>query len=260
MSSERWQRLRAVYDAIADAPPADRNRLLDELCGEDAALRAEVEAMLAADETPHAWLDDSLAAFIAGAFRPGDVLCERFELMRVAGRGGMGEVWAAHDRKLGHDIALKTIAATFMTGEQALARFTQEVKLARRVNHRNVCRVHDLLEDCSGPAPRVFLTMELLEGQTLGALLARDGRLPADSVALDLSRAARGALRGACRRRGAPRPQAGQRDARAGRGVAARRDHGLRPGANYGAGSTRRAARRAHTRRSARPSTWPRSS
>ena len=179
MSSERWQRLRAVYDAIADAPPADRNRLLEKLCGEDAALRAEVEAMLAADETPHAWLDDSLAAFIAGAFRPGDVLCERFELMRVAGRGGMGEVWAAHDRKLGHDIALKTIAATFMTGEQALARFTQEVKLARRVNHRNVCRVHDLLEDRSGPAPRVFLTMELLEGQTLGALLARDGRLPA---------------------------------------------------------------------------------
>ena len=85
-------------------------------------------------------------ARITGAFQAGDVLCERFELLRLAGRGGMGEVWAARDRQLGVDVAVKAIAASFMTGDQALARFKREIQLARRVAHRNVCRVHELLE------------------------------------------------------------------------------------------------------------------
>ena len=212
--------------------------------------------MLEADETPHAWLDDSLVARITGAFQAGDVLCERFELLRLAGRGGMGEVWAARDRQLGVDVAVKTIAASFMTGDQALARFKREIQLARRVAHRNVCRVHELLEDRSRQPPRVFLTMELLAGQTLAALLARDGRLPADQ-ALWMFRELLDGL-SAAHAEGIV-----HRDLKPanvmivpGAKVPACRDHGLRPGAHDSGWRPveRRLAPR--TRRSARPNTW----
>jgi len=177
VSSERWRRLRAVYDAVSDAAPADRGRLLDELCAGEPELRAEAQALVDADTTPDAFLD---GGFLDGLIRPlqaGDVLCERFTLLRQLGRGGMGEVWAATDRHLGEPVAIKTIAAAILGDEQSLVRFKREIQLARRVAHRNVCRVHDIFEDRGAGAPRVFLTMELLEGETLAASLKATGPL-----------------------------------------------------------------------------------
>jgi tetratricopeptide (TPR) repeat protein len=177
LSSERWQRLRSIYDAVADADANERARLLDSLCADDPSLRAEVEQLLAADSTPNAFLDEGPVPGLSGGLRAGEVLDDRFELIRPLGRGGMGEVWAATDRQLNEPVAIKAVAAAFLDDAEGISRFKREIQLARRVAHPNVCRVHDLVEDRRAGS-RVFLTMELVDGETLAAVLAQGEPLP----------------------------------------------------------------------------------
>jgi Protein kinase domain len=107
---------------------------------------------------------------------PGTTLADRYRIVSPLGKGGMGEVYRAEDLKLGQSVALKFLAASLAQTEQALDRFTREVRLARQVSHPNVCRVFDIGE-ADG---RTFLTMEYVDGEDLASLLRRIGRLPAD--------------------------------------------------------------------------------
>ncbi len=103
---------------------------------------------------------------------PGGLLANRYEVEALLGRGGMGEVFRARDRSLGELVAVKSILLEGSDAGATLKRFREEVRLARRVTHRNVARVFDLVEDSDG---NVFLTMELIVGITLKGLLGRDG-------------------------------------------------------------------------------------
>ncbi|HEV8267180.1 MAG TPA: protein kinase, partial [Thermoanaerobaculia bacterium] len=111
-------------------------------------------------------------------FRTGDVLAGRFQIVKFLARGGMGEVYEAHDLELREPVALKTIRADIAEDESAMDRFRREIHLARRVTHPNVCRLFDLFHhtDPADPdEPVRFVTMELLEGQTLSARLREGG-------------------------------------------------------------------------------------
>jgi len=116
-------------------------------------------------------------------FRVGDVLCERFRVTRFIARGGMGELYEADDRALGERVALKTIRPEIAIDERAHQRFRREVQLARKVTHPNICRIFDLFrhEPIAGglhdPPPATFVTMELLEGETLKDRLKRQGKM-----------------------------------------------------------------------------------
>lgn len=99
--------------------------------------------------------------------RPGQEIAGRYLVRERLGRGGMGAVWRVHDRSLDEDVALKVILPDRMGDPLALARFRDEVKIARKITHNNVCRVFDFGE--SGDL--AFLTMELVEGTTLRKLL-----------------------------------------------------------------------------------------
>jgi TolB-like protein/tRNA A-37 threonylcarbamoyl transferase component Bud32/tetratricopeptide (TPR) repeat protein len=112
---------------------------------------------------------------------PGALLANRYEVEARLGRGGMGEVFRARDRSLGELVAVKSIVLDGSDAGATLRRFREEVRLARRVTHRNVARVFDLVEDADGG---VFLTMELVLGITLKALLERDGPLVLRRAAL----------------------------------------------------------------------------
>jgi eukaryotic-like serine/threonine-protein kinase len=116
--------------------------------------------------------------------RPGEVLGGRFKIERRIGAGGMGEVFEALDWELGVNVAVKTIRVERLEDASAgtLERFREEVKLARQVTHPNVCRIFDVGRD----GGRLYLTMELIQGGTLAALL-RQGRMTADE-ALPLAR------------------------------------------------------------------------
>jgi len=115
----------------------------------------------------------------AAAFAPGASVAGRYEIVRFIAAGGMGEVYEALDRMLGTHVALKTIRPELVARPHMLERFRREILLARRVTHRNVCRIFDLGHQPAEPGPGLtFLTMELLRGETLRERLSR-GRLGA---------------------------------------------------------------------------------
>ena len=116
-------------------------------------------------------------------FTPGTMLNARYRIVGLLGRGGMGEVYRAEDLKLGQAVALKFLPLAVTDRPDRLARFHQEVRLARQVSHPNVCRVHDIGE----AGGQHFLSMEYVDGEDLASLLRRIGRLPSDK-ALELAR------------------------------------------------------------------------
>ena len=119
----------------------------------------------------------------AGGFTPGTVLAERYRIIGLLGRGGMGEVYRADDLKLGQPVALKFLPRRFASEKDRLERFYAEVRIARQVSHPNVCRVYDVGE-IDG---QHFLSMEYVDGEDLASLLKRIGRLPPDK-ALEIAR------------------------------------------------------------------------
>jgi hypothetical protein len=114
----------------------------------------------------------------SGGFSPGTVLAERYRIVALLGRGGMGEVYRAEDLKLGNVVALKFLPASLQKDAIALTGFHAEVRNARQVSHPNVCRVYDIGE-VNG---QHFLTMEYIDGEDLASLLRRIGRLPGDKA------------------------------------------------------------------------------
>jgi len=107
--------------------------------------------------------------------RPGAVFAGRYEVKEILGAGGMGIVYRAFDRELQEPVAIKTLRPEALAGGNvALERFKQEIKLARRIAHRNVVRTYDLGE----VGGTYFLTMEYVEGTSLKQLISSRGKLP----------------------------------------------------------------------------------
>ena len=113
-----------------------------------------------------------------GRFLPGTLIGERYRVIGMLGRGGMGEVYRATDLTLSQPVALKFLPEAAGADQMALARFYNEVRIARQVSHPNVCRVYDvgMLEG------QPYLSMEYIDGENLASLLRRIGRLPHDKA------------------------------------------------------------------------------
>jgi hypothetical protein len=108
------------------------------------------------------------------ALGPGDVIASRYEIDMVIGEGGMGLVYKASDRVLDEVVALKVLRAGFAANAEADRRFRSEIKLARRVSHRNVCRIHEYGED----GGLRYLSMEFVDGAELKQAVRGKGGLP----------------------------------------------------------------------------------
>ncbi len=119
----------------------------------------------------------------SGRFLPGSLVAERYRVVALLGRGGMGEVYRADDLTLGQPVALKFLPEEAAGDSGLLERFRAEVRISRKVSHSNVCRVYDVGE-VDG---QTFFTMEYVDGEDLASLLRRIGRLPNDK-ALDIAR------------------------------------------------------------------------
>jgi len=111
----------------------------------------------------------------------GSVFAGRYEILEEVGKGGMGKVYKAFDRTLREPVALKLLKPEISFNEKAVERFRNELKFARKISHRHVCRLFDL-----GEAAVVhFITMEFVEGEDLKAFIRRSGHLtPAKAVAI----------------------------------------------------------------------------
>ena len=111
-------------------------------------------------------------------FATGTMLTERYRIVSLLGRGGMGEVYKAEDLKLKQIVALKFLPEAITHDGAALARFHNEVRITRQISHPNVCRVYDIGEVDGWH----FLSMEFIDGEDLSVLLRRIGRLPGDKA------------------------------------------------------------------------------
>ena len=110
-------------------------------------------------------------------------MADRYRIVSLLGKGGMGEVFRAEDMRLNQTVALKFLPIAMAEDAAARDRFHQEVRLAREISHPNVCRVFDIGESDG----RLFLTMEYVDGEDLASLLRRIGQFP-QAKALDIAR------------------------------------------------------------------------
>lgn len=207
MKPDRWRKIDELFEAALERTPKDRAAFLDQACGSDRELRREVEKMLSFDHQAEDFIKTDVfnaaaniitkpsdksakksAAFTSNSiddarFIPGDVLAERYRIVGLLGRGGMGEVYRADDLKLKQAVALKFLPESLTANGAALARFYREVSVARQISHRHVCRVYDVAEYQG----QHFISMEFVRGEELSSLLKRIGRLP-QAKAIDVAR------------------------------------------------------------------------
>src|SRR6187549_330115 len=139
----------------------DRDRTFDPLTG------AATVAVRTPTPTP-----------VTARFSPGAIIGGRYRLVSLLGRGGMGEVYRADDLTLDQPVALKFLPDGVAITDVRLAQFHNELRVARQVSHKNVCRLYDL-GDADG---RRFLTMEYVDGEDLASSLRRFGRMPPDKA------------------------------------------------------------------------------
>ncbi len=185
MTPSEWERIKQIFDAALSQPSGERAEFISRNCDGDHRLEAEVHGLLGADERVGRFLETPM--FDIQADEPlssGQTLSRRFKILCLIGEGGMGTVYKALDTDLGINVALKTIRSEISSNANSLARFKQEIQLARRITHPNICRTFDLGKhspdsgSIGGTRQDItFLTMEFLDGETLADLLRRDNRL-----------------------------------------------------------------------------------
>jgi Protein kinase domain len=122
--------------------------------------------------------DPVSARLLQARFTPGSMVAERYRIVSLLGRGGMGEVYGADDLTLGQRVALKFLPADHAKSTAWRDLFYSEVRMARQISHPNVCRVYDIGES----GDMLFLSMEFVDGEDLASLLRRIGRLPDDKA------------------------------------------------------------------------------
>ena len=176
------ERARAIYDYAIDLEPEEREAFLRQISSEDPELLAEVQRML--DEAT-ADTEEIAPAPVQPAvpahkyiFSAGDLIADRYRVLRTVAKGGMGEVYEVHDLELHSRVALKVISLKSAAKPNSAEMFRREILLARQVTHPNVCRIYDIgHHDHTEHGDVVFLTMEFLEGITLADRVRNQGPL-----------------------------------------------------------------------------------
>src|SRR5215210_4487978 len=199
-TADRWRQIETILDQALDLPSEKRSLLLDEVCADDPSLRAEVEALLAADAgaggflvTPAGEYDADLLADAVEEIEP-DLAGQQmgpYRLLREIGGGGMGTVYEAEDARLGRRVAIKLLPPEYSRDRKAKERFLREARAAAAVDHPNLCTVHDVGESDG----RLYIVLSFYEGETLrergprGPLPIAEAREIAIQVARGLARA-----------------------------------------------------------------------
>ena len=173
MDIDRWRRVEALYDAICARPADEQEAFLAEVCAGDVELRRELESLLT--QAPSA--DGMLATGGAMAFvadgGPADLVGQRlgvYELRSRIGAGGMGEIYAALDTRLGRDVAIKILPHAFSTDPERLRRFEREARILAALNHPHICTIYDIGQTDASHRQQ-FIVMEKLEGATLQGVI-----------------------------------------------------------------------------------------
>jgi serine/threonine protein kinase len=166
MKNELWRRAEDLFHAALERSPGNRKAFLDEACADDAELRRQVEVLLSKDDKAGSFLEEPVLAGVAAARGASGPLLGRqvgpYRILSLLGAGGMGEVYRAHDGKLGRDVALKTLPPEFARDPGRVARFQREARALASLNHPNIAAIYGLEESPEAG----YLILELVEGET----------------------------------------------------------------------------------------------
>ena len=201
MDAMRWTRVQDAFDQLVDLAPNERSPRLIQLHESDPEIGRWVEALLAGDADADARLrhletsaESTAEGTVAAPAAPDPIglagtTVSHFRVHEALGAGGMGVVYRAEDLRLGRIVALKFLLPQYSLDPQAKARFLREAQAAGRLDHPNLCTIHEAGESDRGA---LFLAMSLYGGETLRARLAREGVVPLDDAIEITTQIARG--------------------------------------------------------------------
>jgi serine/threonine protein kinase len=170
MRPERWQQIKELLYQAQQLAPEEVSAFLEHSCSSDRALRQEVETLLSSSDARSSFLE---ASPVSVTLMPGTRLGD-YEVHKILGSGGMGEVYRARDLRLRRDVAIKVLPSFMSSDKGRLGRFEQEAQAAAALNHPNILAVFQMGTYEGAP----YLVSELLDGDNLRGHVNR-GPMPA---------------------------------------------------------------------------------
>ena len=183
-ASERWRRVEELCHAALERAASERLAFVAATCGDDDALRREVEALLAHEQSGERFLAVPVGAVAAQVMSEAAAVSwvgrriGVFEIVSPLGAGGMGEVYRARDTQLGRDVAIKVLPPAFVADRDRLSRFEREARVLASLNHPHIGAIYGVepIDSSAGAGHAArALVLELVEGQTLAERLAPAG-------------------------------------------------------------------------------------
>ena len=169
MKPERWQQIDHLLQSALARDPEERPAFLDRACAGDEQLRREVESLIVSHDRAGGLLETPLSQVAADLLSKGQAQCldgqmiGHYKVLARLGAGAMGEVYLAHDTRLGRKVALKLLPGEFTKERDRVHRFEQEARAASALNHPNIVTIHEI-----GLTDNLhFIAIEFIDGQTL---------------------------------------------------------------------------------------------
>jgi serine/threonine protein kinase/tetratricopeptide (TPR) repeat protein len=186
MRLEHWRQIDRLLEQALEREEPERARFLDEACAGDEALRKEIDSLIRYDERAKSFIERpaiEIAAEALAAEQTGLAAGQQlgaYKIESLLGAGGMGEVYLAEDTRLGRKVAIKFPPHESVTDERAKKRFFREAQAAAKLDHPNICAIHEVAEQDG----RIFIVMQYVEGETLAARIQREPLSLAESLDL----------------------------------------------------------------------------
>src|SRR5262245_41989719 len=173
MEAKRWGQIKEIYDRALDLSRDEREGFLAEACAGDDDLRREVESLLAAHDDAGTFLQSPAVEFAAREIAADEVSLPapqfigrelaNYRIVSLLGRGGMGEVYLAEDKRLRRKVALKMLPAQFTNNAERVRRFEREASAASATNHPNIITIYEIGQVDGAH----YIVTEFIDGQTL---------------------------------------------------------------------------------------------
>src|SRR5262245_12029051 len=185
-TSERWRRVKHIFQAAVQLENGSRDAYLTDACADDHSLRAEIESLIAAHERPGSFLETPACELAAAWVKEQESTTiretlGRFRILSPLGKGRMGEVYLAEDSRLRRKVALKLLPKEFAGQKDRLRRYEREAQAASALNHPNILTIYEIDQASPEEGGAHFIVMEFVECQTLRALM-KQGRIPPESA------------------------------------------------------------------------------